>query len=614
MTEITMIPLSKLSESDDNIRRVNGKEAIAGLAQSIRALGLLQSLVVHDAGKGKFAVIAGGRRLRALRALAKTGDMEKNAPIPCRVIAGDDDARSLSLAENVVRSNLAPWEELEAFAGFIDKGEGPEAIAARFGVSAQHVARRLKLARLSPRLIEALKRGDATLDQLAALAVVDDHAVQERAFFDAPEWARSPERLHAQVTEAHVAETDKLACFVGVEAYCDGGGAVVSDLFAADGEQCRYLSDRDLLIRLAEAKLEPLSEAVRSEGWNWVAIAIDGFAWTQFPERIRERRRELNEEERAEQNRLLAALDQSQDEAEIERLETALDALAGTQWLAEEVALAGAIITLTQAGEAKVERGLVRSEELKALKALRRKHALLLHGEADSAENTEPAAPPRPYLPAKLVDELLAHKSLALRAELAAAPDLALRLVVFTMALAFIGQHGVSCLGLQLETPDIERSITRADATVPAQFEAEAQAWRERLPADSEQVWDFIETAETETLLDLLAVAVAEGVDLRLGAHPRPARERLNQRLVRAAKVDMRKYWSPTPQSYFDHVRKEVVIDAIREEKPALDRAQLEKCSKAELISRAKRVFKGSAWLPGPLRCGDAAAAAIAAE
>ncbi|MBK8545201.1 MAG: ParB/RepB/Spo0J family partition protein [Caulobacteraceae bacterium] len=158
MTDVIMIPLTKLVESEDNVRRVNRKDGISSLAQSIKSLGLIQSIVVRDTGNGKFAVIAGGRRLRALRLLAKTGDIEKNAPIPCRVISGDDNAIELSLAENVVRHDLLPWEELSVYGRLIDSGEGPETIAARFGVSPQHVVRRLKLARVSPRLIEALKR------------------------------------------------------------------------------------------------------------------------------------------------------------------------------------------------------------------------------------------------------------------------------------------------------------------------------------------------------------------------------------------------------------------------------------------------------------------------
>lgn len=67
-------------------------------------------------------------------------------------------------------------------------------------------------------------------------------------------------------------------------------------------------------------------------------------------------------------------------------------------------------------------------------------------------------------------------------------------------------------------------------------------------------------------------------------------------------------------ESYFEHVRK----DAIKEVSPKLDRSKLDKASKKEVLVRAKKLFKGSAWLPEPLRVSapapSAAAAPIAAE
>ncbi len=115
MTNIVMIPLSKLVEDKDNVRKTDRKDGIGELATSILAQGLLQSLVVKEAGGGKYAVSAGGRRLRALRLLAKNGDIEKALPIACTIVPADKAAEA-SLAENVVRSNMNPADEIEAFA------------------------------------------------------------------------------------------------------------------------------------------------------------------------------------------------------------------------------------------------------------------------------------------------------------------------------------------------------------------------------------------------------------------------------------------------------------------------------------------------------------------
>lgn len=621
MTDITMIALSKLVESEANVRKTNRQDGIEELASSIKAHGILQSVVVRANDAGKFAVVAGGRRLRALRRLAKAGDIEKNTLIPCRVIGGDESAIELSLAENTVRLNMSLADEIQAVAARIDSGEGPEAIAARFGVSAQHVARRAKLARVSPRLITALRKDEIDADQLAALALTDDHAEQERAFFDAPDWARTPERLRAQIMQAHIPDTDKLVRFVGIDAYKQAGGAAAPDLFAEERDDpTLYLTDRDLIVRLAEAKLRPIAEKVRGEGWAWVEIAMDEIGWQRFLARVREERRKLSKREQTRLERLYSKLDEAKDPAKIEAIEAEIDALAPTAWREEEVKLAGAVVTLTHDGAAKIERGLVRQEDMKALKALRRKSE---HTEArtdDENADSGGAPPPTARLSAKLVEELQAHRTLGLCAELAEKPDAALRILVFTLAERFIGGFTASPLNLRIEEEEVARSITKSESTAPAAYEKIATAWRDRLPGEREDLWRTIVEVEQQTLLELLAVMIAPGLDLRIDARMsgHDAQVRMGDLFAEAAGLDMSRWWTASPDSYFNHVKRDVIIDALCELKPTLDRAKLEKAPKAELVMRAKRVSKGADWLPQELRTHSilvqAQADAIAAE
>lgn len=614
MTYINMIPLNKLVEDKDNARKTGKKDSIGELASSIMAHGLLQSLVVKETDKGKYAVCAGGRRLRALRMLAKNGDIDKAMPIACRIIPAASAAEA-SLAENVVRSNMHPADEIEAFARLCEAGEGPEAIGARFGVNGAHVARRLKLARISPKLLAAFRNDELDLDQLSALAFSDDHTAQEAAFYNAPDWARTPDRLKAQLAQAHVAETDKLARFVGVDAYLAAGGTLTSDLFAEDDET-RWLSDRNLLVQLAEAKLGTASEQTRAEGWAWVEIAIDGPSWSQFPERVCEQRRALSADEHAEQDRLYEALDATEDEAEIESLETAIDALSPASWDDDEVKLAGAIISLSQAGVIKIDRGLVKVDDVKALKALRRKTAKPEdEGDAVDGHNGDArTSAATPGVPAKLLDELMAHKTLALRTELASQPELALRFVVFALAANAMSELGpLSLIRVRIDETDVARSMQRAESDAPAAYTTLLDGWRDRLPADTEALWQFVAEADVPTLLDLLAVLAAPAIELRPGRG-----EALADTLCAAANLDMSKWWQPSVDSYFEHVRKDVTIEALLEVSPTLDRSKLEKAPKKEVLARVKRAFKGKSWLPAPLRVGvghaDEAAAAIAAE
>src|SRR5688572_29057045 len=123
----TTIPLDKLVLSDGNVRRVNAAISIEALAESIARRGLLQSLSVRPlldsegSETGRYEVQAGGRRLRALKLLAKQKRLAKNAPIACIVkttgILEDD-----SLAENTDREALHPLDEFRAMAALRAKG------------------------------------------------------------------------------------------------------------------------------------------------------------------------------------------------------------------------------------------------------------------------------------------------------------------------------------------------------------------------------------------------------------------------------------------------------------------------------------------------------------
>jgi ParB-like nuclease domain len=80
---IELIPLSKLIPCPVNVRRTGRNDGIEELAASIKAHGLLQNLQVRAGAGGKFEVVAGQRRLAALKLLAKAKDLPKSAQIPC---------------------------------------------------------------------------------------------------------------------------------------------------------------------------------------------------------------------------------------------------------------------------------------------------------------------------------------------------------------------------------------------------------------------------------------------------------------------------------------------------------------------------------------------------
>jgi len=182
---IRTIPLNKLVLSPRNVRRSTDEQADLELKSDIEARGLLQILVVTSVAKpkGRFAVEAGGRRLRALQALAEEAKIAKNHEVCCFVLEGGPaEAQEASLAENFQRLSMNPADECLAFQQLIEQGSDVEGIARRFGLTTRFVEGRLRLANLAPVIFEALGAGEISLDVAKAYAATPDQERQEYVF------------------------------------------------------------------------------------------------------------------------------------------------------------------------------------------------------------------------------------------------------------------------------------------------------------------------------------------------------------------------------------------------------------------------------------------------
>jgi len=272
------IPFNKLVLSQSNVRRIKAGVSIEELAESIARRTLLQSLTVRPvlgadgAENGMFEVPAGGRRYRALQLLVKQKRLPKTAPIPC-VVRETGLAEEDSLAENIERAPLHPLDQFRAFQAMRDKGHAEEEIAAAFFVSANVVQQRLRLAAVSPALLDVYAEDGITLEQLMAFTVNPDHERQEQVWEALQRaYSRQPSEIRRMLTESTVRASDRRAQFVGIDAYVEAGGNVMRDLFESDDGG--WLRDASLLDLLVTEKLREECEQLKAEGWAWIDAAI----------------------------------------------------------------------------------------------------------------------------------------------------------------------------------------------------------------------------------------------------------------------------------------------------------------------------------------------------
>jgi ParB family transcriptional regulator, chromosome partitioning protein len=151
---------------------------LAELAESIRAHGILQPLVVSEVGPGKFELIAGERRLQA----AKRAGL---ATVPVVVRQADNQEKlELAIIENIQRHNLNPIEEARAYLRLTDEfGLQQEEVAKKMGKSRPTIANTLRLLTLPVEIQRAIVEGKITEGHAKALLSIENPEKQ-RALFD----------------------------------------------------------------------------------------------------------------------------------------------------------------------------------------------------------------------------------------------------------------------------------------------------------------------------------------------------------------------------------------------------------------------------------------------
>jgi ParB family chromosome partitioning protein len=630
---LILVPLSQLlPRRSKRNARTTPRLSIPELAASISRIGLLQNLVVILAADGEqYEVVAGDRRLTALKLLAKKKRIAVDYEVPCLLVP-DASARTVSLAENLLRENMHPADQFEAFAALVKEGRPIEDIAADFGVSPLVVQRRLKLANVSPRLLADYRSGNpgaVTLEQLMALTITDDHPAQEAAFYGAPEWQRGASALRERLTEREIDATHPLVRFAGLDAYTAAGGGIRRDLFA-EGDAGTYLTDAALLETLVRCKLDALAGDVRAEGWAWVeAVPHMSYAERQAFQNAPRQRREPSAREARRIASLQTRLDkidaeleeaydaEDEDEDKTEALEPRREQVAGELQAMEDAlqgyapdvrAVAGAIVTLDREGEAVIHRGLLREAEAKALRTLERlRHGFgSAEGEAGSDDDREDAEQPKAAsLSDRLAQRLSAHRTAALQIEFARHPQVALAALVHGLVQTVLqdSHYGHDLpLGVSLKVQNRLEGMAPdwPDSPATVALRELQQVAGEALPQDSAELFAALLAMEQGELVRLLAVCVAATVDV---VTPRATAHQPGAELAQAVGLDMAAWWKPTADGYFQHLPKVAILEAVGEFAPS-HATRLAKLKKADIASEAERLADGTGWMPAVFKSG----------
>lgn len=305
-----------------------------------------------------------------------------------------------------------------------------------------------------------------------------------------------------------------------------------------------------------------------------------------------------------------------------------------------DIVRAGVFISIDSEGRLSVDRGYVRPEDeapvgdpeigqgLDMSSTGGQEVTVPVHGtvisvagaSAEAEEDDEGATKP---LPDRLITELTAHRTLALRDALAENPAITFQAVLhnFVLATFYRFASSGSCLEIGLDPPTFPAQAPGLKERVSAKaIDARHEGWKERLPKNETDLWEALTALDGTAQASLFAHCASFAVNAlyepanrtnqgRVSAQG--VRTRLDQAdvLSRAVGLDMvQAGWRPTVDNYLGRVTKPRILEAVRKAKGASSAQLIDHLKKTDMAKEAERLLDGSGWLPEPLRLVDVAA------
>lgn len=595
------VPLKMLKfghEDGEGINaRVAGREdGIAALAANIFAnrseanpSGLIENLIVKDAGEGFYSVANGNRRLAALRMIEAEGS---ELPIPCTMHQVDETkAFEYSLTTAITAEQLHPVDQYEAFARLEEHGKTQEEIAQQYGMAEKQVRQALALGRLSPKIRQAWRDGTIKADVAKAFTLGLDHKTQDKAFDKLAKGGTIFESYVKKELGADAIDDDvaQLLDFVGAQAYRDAGGVVTEDLFGTS----HIISNEALLKQMARQILIAKCDELLEAGWGWAEISSDLPSAAQFWTSSNPKSLQYEGDEKARFDALDAKLqsiddDQSLSYSESEELQEQIEremaeitsAVRARSFDEKKRKQLGCIVNVEE-GRLVILYGIKRPTEATAPAAA-----------ASDDEAAKPAKPAKPETPAEAdeedISQALLHRlsvQLTNAAATALILDEQLAISVLLAAVGCMSNCGAKVSVNGLGARGGERGLLGADDMKRA------------LPLAMK-----LKPAERITLLAQLA---ANALDFQWSPHNHMDNSEGAQVIVNA--IDAKAFNAAArgafdAKDYFGGVSKMLCLKAIEEALgPDLARQQAKK-PKPEIVVFAVENVPTTGWLPLQLR------------
>ena len=527
--ELVSANVMELTLSDLNPRKEADVAGIERLAENIRAVGLIQNLAGIMTEDGTVEIVAGGRRLRALQQLQ---DDPRFATVPVRIAPDEATARDWAAAENHLREQLHPADEIAEYAALSNAGVSVPDIALAFGVREQQVYRRLALAGLPDAVLAALRADEISLAMAACFTLSNDDARSLDVLERLKGGAVSERQIKSWLQPEAVASSDRRARFVGADTYEAAGGRIIADLFG----KTDYWQDPDILDAVFSECLATAAETAKSEGgWLWAEADLSPYlSWYELEarkcQRLYPEPGEISEDE-------AARLEELAEQAEIEGLDAKgmaeLEALEGKSRGAfsdAQKAVSGVICTVDHEGQLQLCEGHVRPEE--------RSEAIKSGVLAPSQHDRKPDGP-RPVFSAALQRDLKAVERGARQSALLDHPDLLIDLLAFQL-----GRRAGFCGPLAIRTDSVDILPSTETGYDPDDRLAGALGVADTTEVpDPEQHFKRFRKQTKAKRQVALTQALAALIDV-------PG-EALQKHLDSLVKLDRRSYWTPTAENLF---------------------------------------------------------------